>query len=82
MSDSGNPENSLTGRYANDCRVGQNLIEFVIDFGQHYEEQPTVYHTRIITTPASMGEFVATMLEALEAHRQRVQQAGLGDVKE
>lgn len=82
MSDSGNLDNLLTGKYANDLRIGHNLIEFIIDFGQHYEGQATVYHTRIITTPVSMSEFVATMLEALEAHRQRAQRAGLEDVKE
>ena len=65
-----------TALYANECRVGQNLIEFIIDFGQRYEDQAPRYHTRIVTTPFSMKEFVATMLEALEEHRQRMETAG------
>ena len=68
-------DGSLIGVYANQCRVGHNLIEFMIDFGQQREEHKAVYHTRIITTPFGMGEFVATMLEALEAHRRRVESA-------
>jgi hypothetical protein len=70
-------DDSLTAVYANECRVGQNLIEFIIDFGQRYSEKPPTYHTRIITTPVSMGEFVETMLKALEAHRERIEAAGL-----
>ncbi len=76
MCDENPIDGSLTGLYANECRVGQNLVEFVIDFGQRYNEHPPIYHTRIITTPVGMGEFVAAMLEALEAHRLRIRMAG------
>jgi putative protein kinase ArgK-like GTPase of G3E family len=82
MSDEDNFDSSLTARYANHCRVGQNLVEFILDFGQHYGEQAPVYHTRIITTAASVGGFVATILEAIEDHRKRLQAAGLEEPKE
>jgi len=75
MSDDGTKDDSLIGIYANECQVGSNLIEFMIDFGQRQQEHRTVYHTRIITTPFGMGEFVATMLDALEEYRRRVKAA-------
>ena len=41
-----------------------------------------MYHTRIITTAASVGGFVATILEAIEDHRKRLQAAGLEEPKD
>jgi hypothetical protein len=72
MSDDEIDDRLMIGVYANECRVGQNLIEFMIDFGQRNPANKVVYHTRIVTTPFGMGEFVATMLEALEAYRKRL----------
>jgi len=55
--DSGNggaPE----GRYANYFEIGHNAFEFILDFGQMYDEEPeSRLHSRIVVSP-----FYARML--------------------
>jgi len=61
----------LEGKYANHYRVGQNAFEFVIDFGQFYEENEQArFHTRIITSPAYAKELLVTLREAIETYEQ------------
>ena len=59
------------GRYANFFKVGYNEFEFVVDFGQLFQQEDTPHlHTRIVTGPVfakalwqtlrdSVGEFEA-----------------------
>lgn len=51
--ESGDPSRSLEGRYSNYFKIGHNAFEFVIDFGQHYNnsENKGQFHTRIVTNP-------------------------------
>ena len=43
----------LEGRYANYFKVGHSAFEFVLDFGQFYQDNGGAqFHTRIITSPA------------------------------
>jgi hypothetical protein len=61
----------LEGQYANHYRVGHNAFEFVLDFGQSYEEYGKArFHTRIITSPAYAKELLATLGEAIETYEQ------------
>ena len=70
MDDAGELDRHLTGYYANYCRMGHNLIEFVLDFGHRYAEDGTpVYHTRIVTTPTYMAEFLVAMNAAMAEYR-------------
>ncbi len=40
------------GRYANYFEIGHNAFEFLLDFGQAYEEgEKAQIHTRVITSP-------------------------------
>lgn len=40
------------GRYANCFKIGHNLIEFIIDFGQCFDaSSPETFHTRIVISP-------------------------------
>ena len=68
---------ALQGQYANYCRIGQNVMEFVIDFGQRYgEADPPIFHTRIVTTPIAMRTMLAAFEEAVALYRQRVEPTG------
>ena len=51
------------GRYANYFETGHNAFEFILQFGQLYQEdhEPLI-HTRIITSPA----YAKTLLEVLQ----------------
>lgn len=66
------PDETLQGRYTNYCRIGQNAMEFVIDFGERYgETQAPLFHTRIVTTPFYMKAMVTALEEALESYERR-----------
>ena len=49
----GEPGAERQGVYSNHFKIGYNAFEFVLDFGQSYEEdKPEARHTRIVTGPA------------------------------
>ncbi len=59
------------GRYSNYFEVGHNKFEFVIDFGQFYNDDKEVrMHTRIITNPA----YLKTLLELLSNSKEEYEQ--------
>jgi hypothetical protein len=73
--ESGISREPMQGKYSNYCRVGQNAMEFVIDFGERYGEQdPPMFHTRIVTTPTSMKAMLAAMQESVELNNRRFPQ--------
>ncbi len=49
------------GRYANHLEVGRNAEEVVMDFGQVFDGDTPLIHTRIVTHPV----FAQQMVEAL-----------------
>ncbi len=58
----------IEGRYANCFQVGQNELEFLIDFGQSYSEcEKENYHTRIICNPF----YVKVLLKLLQTSVKR-----------
>ena len=61
----------LEGRYANYLQVGHNAFEVVFDFGQQYPDAPSpTLHTRIVTNPAYLKEFLVVLADALEAYQR------------
>ena len=73
------PNAALPGRYANYCQVGQNAMEFVIDFGQRYGEvQTPLFHTRIVTTPFYMKAILAALKEAMDLYERRFLESSQG----
>jgi hypothetical protein len=57
----------LEGKYANFLKVGQNAVEFILEFGQLYQPEETPrMHTRIVTSPVYAREFLRTLQIALD----------------
>ena len=69
------------GVYTNHFKVGFNAFEFVIDFGQAYEDAAyEIAHTRIVTGPAYAKALASLLLQSLasyEASFGRIPDAGL-----
>ena len=62
------------GRYANHLEVGRNAEEVVMDFGQVFDDDAPLIHTRIVTHPAfaqQMVEALRDSLSSLEGRRER-----------
>ena len=64
------------GSYANYFRVGHNGFEFVVEFGQSYEEDAQV-HTRVIVSPVSAKLLLSTLAESISQY-----QAEFGQIPE
>jgi uncharacterized protein DUF3467 len=66
----------LEGRYANYFKVGYNAFEFLLDFGQYYNEgENAQLHTRIITSPIyakSLLEFLGDCIDRYEQQFGRI----------
>ncbi len=59
----------LEGRYANFFKVGHNAFEFVLDFGQYYQEEGEErLHTRIITSPVHAKALLAIIQESVDRY--------------
>lgn len=54
---------NLSGRYANYFKIGHNAFEFLVEFGQLYEEEEetAAIHTRIVMSPSSAKELLKTL---------------------
>jgi hypothetical protein len=78
--DSGQVHENPEGRYANYFQIGQNAFEFIIDFGQSYEEHVTpVIHTRVVMSPTYAGLLLRTLNESVAKHRHTFVAADPGD---
>jgi uncharacterized protein DUF3467 len=63
--------NRLTGQYANYYKVGHNVFEFVLDFGQYYPENGEAqFHTRIISNPVYTKALVQLLEKSIEQYEQ------------
>jgi hypothetical protein len=61
---------SIEGKYANYFQIGNNLLEFVIDFGQLYgDETVPLLHTRIILSPSYAKELFDLLQKSLEEYQ-------------
>jgi hypothetical protein len=57
--------------YTNYFRVGFNLTEFVVDFGQLYSDRPEPrLHTRIVTGPLYAKLLSGLLLSSIEQYEQ------------
>ena len=60
------------GKYANYFQVGQNELEFVIDFGQSFSDgREEHFHTRIITSPPYAKELLRILEDSIEEYEAR-----------
>jgi Protein of unknown function (DUF3467) len=60
---------SHEGKYANYFQIGQNAVEFVIEFGQLYaDETVPLLHTRIVTNPSYAKTLLTLLQDALAEH--------------
>jgi len=56
-------------RYANYFAVGSNAFEFLIDFGQFYQDSDNeIIHTRIITSPGYARALLDTLQDAISQY--------------
>jgi hypothetical protein len=61
----------LEGRYANYFQIGYNAFEFLIDFGQSYNEgEKAQFHTRIITSPIYAKMLLRLLRTSIEQYEQ------------
>jgi len=59
------------GRYSNYFKVGFNSFEFILDFGQAYEDGAReVLYTRIITGPAYAKALSRLLTDSLAAYER------------
>lgn len=62
----------LGGKYANYFQIGENMLEFVIEFGQMYSDEPApLIHTRIITSPAYAIQLLSLLEDALQQYEEQ-----------
>lgn len=65
------PERKMDAHYANYFHVGQNAFEVMLEFGQHYENEPAPQmHTRIVIAPAYAEAFCDLLQKALSEHKR------------
>lgn len=65
-------KNTFHGRYANYFKVGHNAFEFVVEFGQSYDEDENRrIHTRIVTSPVYAKRLLTTLQEAIMQHEAK-----------
>ena len=58
----------IKGQYTNYFKVGFNAFEFVIDFGQYYEDQEKPqFGTRMVTSPQYAKELVKILIDSIES---------------
>lgn len=57
-------------RYANYCEVGHNAFEFVLDFGQAYDDERVSCHSRMVMSPAYAKSLSETLADAIDAYER------------
>lgn len=56
-------------RYSNYFEVGQNALEFMVDFGQYHPENTSaICHTRVVTGPVYAKLLMRLLIEAIGQH--------------
>src|SRR5690349_12834654 len=72
-----NPERQDTGlefregKYTNCFQIGHNAFEFVLEFGQSYDQQPELIHTRLVMSPAFAAQLSQLLSQALVQYEDR-----------
>jgi len=65
-----NRSEPLEGRYANHLEVGHNAQDLVMDFGQVFEDEQPLMHTRIVTHPTFARQMVEVLRQSLDRHEK------------
>ena len=61
----------LKGRYANSFEIGHSAFEFLIDFGESYDEDSKErFHTRIVTAPPYVAVLLDTLRGSIDHYEQ------------
>ncbi len=64
-------EHRPKARYANYFEVGHNAVEFLIDFGEQYNDNGKAHlHTRIVTAPTYANELMETLRGSIDHYEQ------------
>jgi hypothetical protein len=64
-------------RYANWLDVTFSADDFVLDFGQRFDEGEVLLHSGIVATPRSVVAFLDLLTRSVAEHRRRHGGAGL-----
>jgi hypothetical protein len=59
------------GKYTNSFQIGHNAFEFVFEFGQSYDQQAELIHTRLVTSPVFAAQFSQLLAQALAQYENR-----------
>lgn len=66
------PAHGGEAKYANYLQSGINETEFVLDFGQHYEDDGVPrLHTRIVAAPPYIKAFAALLQHSIADYESR-----------
>lgn len=66
------PDDPSPRRYANWLDVTFSADDFVLDFGQRFDDEgETLRHSGIVATPSSVVAFVDVLTRSLAEHRRR-----------
>jgi hypothetical protein len=57
--------------YANFFRVGYNALEFLLDFGRQFEQEPEHFDQRVITTPSHAKVLSDLLQQSVSAYEER-----------
>jgi len=57
--------------YSNFFQVGQNAVEFLLDFGRQFDESGVRMLTRVITNPAHAKVFSQLLNQAIADYEER-----------
>ena len=61
----------LKGQYANYFKVGYNAFEFVLDFGQYFQQNgKDQFHTRIVMGPVYAKALLDTLRASIGTYEQ------------
>lgn len=68
-----NPDSSKLreGKYTNCLQIGHNAFEFIFEFGQSYDEQTELMHTRLVTSPFFAAYLSQLLVESLAQYEDR-----------
>ena len=69
----------VEGRSSNHFELAFTESEFLLDFGQQYDEkQEALVHTRIILTPVSVKTLLGMLHDLVEQYENRIGLIGMG----
>ena len=65
------PNDEVEAKYSNYFQVGHNAFEFVMDFGQSYQNGQVGVHTRIVTGPPYARELLRILQDSIAQYERQ-----------